>query len=283
MVFTKPFLCKSLHKKGNVEANVGYLRRNLFVPIVALPGDVEHYNRTRLFELCEKLMAERLHYIHGCPVNDLFVRDQDTLQELPHTPFIAKRLLRQQTNGYGEIILDKKHRYALDSTLRNTQLLVETYPWKVKFYNLSGTLLEEYPRMYGDDVTDSINIATSIRNVMKKPNSWHNSMLREHMSQDNPLKTYLDAAKDTSIIKKALYRFSDAMETFSYDTVLLAFQELLDRRMDVTNKYNLYACCNRVETFDPRKSQNSTGVSLDKYAILMGHSDRNEGGLRAHQ
>ncbi len=271
------------NEKGNVEANVGYLRRNLFVPIIALPADVEHYNQTELLRLCEKLMAERLHYIHRCPVNDLFVRDQEALHELPEHPFIAKKLFRQQTNGYAEVILEQKHRYSLDSSLRNTPVLVETYPWIVKFYDLHGTLLEEYPRIYGDDVTDSINIATSIRNVMKKPNSWHNSLLREHLSLDNPLKAYLDSVKDTTAIKKTLYRFSDAMETFGYDTVLMAFQELVERKMDVTNKYNLQACCNRVETFDPKMSQNSTGVSLDKYAVLMGRSDRNEGGSRAHQ
>jgi len=137
--------------------------------------------------------------------------------------------------------------------------------------------------MYGDEVTQSINIVTSIRNVIQKPNSWHNSVLRDHMDSGNPLKNYLDTIQDTNTIKKTLYRFSDAMEIFGYDTVLMAFQELVDRKMDVTNKYNLQACCNRVATFDPKISHNSTGVSLDKYAILMGHSDCNGGDSHAHQ
>jgi hypothetical protein len=144
-------------------------------------------------------------------------------------------------------------------------------------------MIEELPRIYGDEVTQSINIATSIRNVMQKPNSWHNSVLREHLDSGNPLKDYLDTIQDTSTIKKTLYRFSDAMETFGYDTVLMAFQELVDRRMDVTNKYNLQACCNRVATFDPGMSHNSTGVSLDKYAMLMGHPARDGGDPHAHQ
>jgi transposase len=271
------------NEKGNVESNVGYLRRNLFVPIVSLPADVEHYNQTELLSKCEHLMAQRIHYIHRCPVNTLFVRDRQALHELPQKAFVAKRLFRQQTNGYGEVVLDKKHRYSLDSSLRNTPVLVETYPWTVKFYDLNGTLLEELPRMYGDEVTQSINIATSIRNVIQKPNSWHNSVLRDLLDSGNPLKDYLDTIQDTNTIKKTLYRFSDAMETFGYDTVLMAFQELMDRKMDVTNKYNLQACCNRVATFDPQMSHNSTGVSLDKYAILMGHSDHHEGDSHAHQ
>ena len=271
------------NEKGNVEANVGYLRRNLFVPLVTLPSDVEQYNTKELLELCETLMAKREHHIHHCPVNALFVKDQEALHELPEKPYIARRQFRQQTNGYGEVILNTKHRYALDSSLRNTQILVETYPWHVRFYDLTGNLIEQYPRIYGDERAEAINMSTSIRNVIRKPNSWHNSQLRKHLSHDNPLKVYLDELKDTTTIKKTLYRFSDAMETFGYDTVLLAFQQLTERRLDVTNKYNLYACCNRVETFDPQKSLNSTGVSLDKYARLMGHSSSAEGGSHANQ
>ena len=229
------------------------------------------------------MMAKREHHIHHCPVNALFVKDQEALHELPEKPYIARRQFRQQTNGYGEVILNTKHRYALDSSLRNTQILVETYPWHVRFYDLTGNLIEQYPRIYGDERAEAINMSTSIRNVIRKPNSWHNSQLRKHLSHDNPLKVYLDELKDTTTIKKTLYRFSDAMETFGYDTVLLAFQQLTERRLDVTNKYNLYACCNRVETFDPQKSLNSTGVSLDKYARLMEHSSSAEGGSHAHQ
>lgn len=196
---------------------------------------------------------------------------------------MAKRLFRQRTNGYGEIVLDKKHRYSLEASLRNTQVLVETYPWTVKFYDVKGTLLEQLPRIYGDEVTQSINIATSIRNVMQKPNSWRNSVLREHLDSGNPLKDYLDGVEDTATIKKTLYRFGDAMETFGYDTVLMAFQELVERKMDVTNKYNLQACCNRVETFDPKKSRNATGIDLEKYAVLMGRSDQDRRDSHAHQ
>lgn len=70
------------HEKGNVETNVGYLRRNLFVPIVSLPVDVEHYNRTELLQQCEDLMAQRSHYAHNCPVNALFAKDQQALHVL---------------------------------------------------------------------------------------------------------------------------------------------------------------------------------------------------------
>jgi hypothetical protein len=94
---------------------------------------------------------------------------------------------------------------------------------------------------------------------------------------ENALKTYLDALQEPVDIKRTLYRFNDAMETFGYDTVLMAFQELIQRNVDVTNKFNLLACCNRVHTFDPHKSENSTGVDLNKYALLMRQPSQQQG------
>jgi hypothetical protein len=159
-------------------------------------------------------MAQRIHYIHQVPVNQLFTQERNALYELPAKPFIARRLLKQKTNGYGEVVLDKKHRYALDSSYRNSTVLVETYPWDVKVYDIDGSFLEQFPRVYGEEVSASVNIKTCIENVLKKPNSWHNSLLREYLPTENVLKTYLDALQEPVDIKRTLYRFNDAMETF---------------------------------------------------------------------
>jgi len=273
--FCNPY---SGHEKGNVESNVGYIRRNMFVPLLEIPKDVEQFNRTELLQKCEQLMANRVHYIHNQPVNDLFTEDQKALLDLPAKPFIARRILKQQTNGYAELVLGKKHRYGLSAGYRNTTVLVETYPWTIKVYDAEGRYVEEFTRIYGDEPTNSINLKTCIANVVKKPNSWGNSLLREQLSGENSLKRYLDSLRDSKAIQKALYRFSDAMETFGYDTVMLAFQELIERNVDVTNEANVLACCNRVSTFDPHKSENATGVDLSKYAALMDDGSQVEGG-----
>lgn len=60
------------HEKGSVESNVGYIRRNIFVPDLKIPEDIEEFNLTDMLYYCEKLMEKRFHYIHKVPVFDLF-------------------------------------------------------------------------------------------------------------------------------------------------------------------------------------------------------------------
>ena len=60
------------HEKGSVESNVGYIRRNIFVPELKIPEDIEEFNLTEMLYYCEKLMEKRFHYIHKVPVFDLF-------------------------------------------------------------------------------------------------------------------------------------------------------------------------------------------------------------------
>lgn len=271
------------NEKGNVESNVGYIRRNMFVPILNIPNDVEQFNRTKLIEACESLMSLRNHYIHKIPVNELFEKDQAALVELPAKPFIARRVIEKKTNGYGEVVLEKNHRYALESEYGNTTVLVETYPWHVRVYSLEGKLLESFVREYGQDITDSINMKTCISNVLKKPNSWKNSMLREKLGHQNPLCEYLDSLNHIKDLKKTLYRFHQAMEGFNYDTVLYAFQELIKRGSDVTNESNIQVYCNRIETLDPYSSENVTGVNLDKYNVLLGETTLPTRGQYANQ
>lgn len=260
------------NEKGNVESNVGYIRRNMFVPLLSLPKDVEGYNRTQLLESCEKLMEQRVHYVHKIPVNTLFEKDQAACMELPVKAFIPRRIIEKKTNGYGEVILEKTHRYALESHYSNTTVLVETYPWTVRVYKPDGTFIESFEREYGEEVTDSINMRTCISNVLKKPNSWKNSMFREKLGQKNPLVDYLDGLAPAPEMKKTLYRFHQALESYSYDTVLYAFQELIKRGCDVTSEANIHIYCNRIETFNPDSCDNATGVNLEKYDVLLkGH------------
>lgn len=60
------------HEKGSVESNVGYIRRNIFVPDLKIPEDIEEFNLTEMLYYCEKLMEKRFHYKHKVPVFDLF-------------------------------------------------------------------------------------------------------------------------------------------------------------------------------------------------------------------
>jgi transposase len=258
------------HEKGNVEANVGYVRRNLFTPLITIPHDVETYNRTELFSLCENLMADRMHYLHKVPVNELFEQDKKALLELPGVHFKARKILQVKTNGYAEVVLDNIHRYTMDSNYRDMPVLVETWPWTVKVYDAQGVFLEEFEREYSEKRTGSIHLKTCINNVVKKPGSWPNSIFRSKLSDGNPFVQYMDGIADIQQKKMILRRFKEAMNQYDYETVRAAFTELALRKADMTKSSNVTLCCCRAKSGTLNTSRNPTGVDLNKYSRLTG-------------
>jgi len=264
------------HEKGNVEGNVGYIRRNLFVPMLELPEDIESYNTKELFELCEGLMGKRIHYIHRIPVNTLFEEDRKALLELPEEQFMARRIMTVKTNGYGEIILGGTHHYTVDSIYRNDVVLVETWPWTVKVYDLSGKLIESFEREYSEARTDSISMKTSINAIIRKPGSWSNSIFRENIGTENPFRVYMDSLADTVHRKNIVTRFRNALNEYDYETVLAAFTEMTGRNADMTKEANVLTCCCRISAGTLNTSSNTTGVDLNKYRVLMMQEAANE-------
>lgn len=185
------------NEKGNVEAQVGFIRRNLFTPEISIPNNIEKYNKEVLFDLCnQKIMANRSHYIKGIPVNELFKDDEEALSELPQKAFIARRVFPLKTNGYGEITLAGKHIYSLPNRYRNQVVNVSTSAWTVDVYDLEGLLLETFERAYGSERTETITLKTNINNVLRKPNYWLNSKLREDLVNENIFVDYIDSISD---------------------------------------------------------------------------------------
>ncbi|NCD06504.1 MAG: IS21 family transposase [Spirochaetia bacterium] len=264
--FTNPY---SGYEKGNVESNVGYIRRNLFTPEIKLPRDVELYNKTKLFEVCEALMNKREHYIKKMPVNELFDESRNKLSDLPAKAFVARRVLKYKANGYNEIILEAKHVYTLSKLYRNEYVTVVTTAWKVDVYNIEGEFIESFERQYGNERTEIINLRTSINNVIKKPNSWGNSKLRKDLVNENKLIDYVDSLKKNSEISKVFNNLKESIDLYGFDTAIEASYHLIELKREMT-KTNLLMYCQRLGTYNPYSCENVTNVDLNKYNILNG-------------
>jgi len=94
---------ESGHEKGNVEAKIGYTRRNLFVPEPAF-DDIEDYNRTLLSLHASK--AQESHYKKLLPIKDLFEEDTRAFLPLPRTAFDPVRYDYLKADGYGKVRID---------------------------------------------------------------------------------------------------------------------------------------------------------------------------------
>jgi hypothetical protein len=84
------------NEKGNVENKVGYLRRNLLVPVPRF-DDLRTFNQ-RLLERCDEDM-NRPHYKKETLIADLFAEDRTRFLPLP-TMYINLNLLSPSSTSY---------------------------------------------------------------------------------------------------------------------------------------------------------------------------------------
>ena len=106
------------NEKGSVENAVGFLRRNVMVP---LPNAESHAQLTRfMLSRCDRI-AEDPHYRKGKPVRDLFARDREAMASMPGTRFDACRWEVRKADGEGCVSVDS-HRYLAGPSWRGWTL-----------------------------------------------------------------------------------------------------------------------------------------------------------------
>lgn len=98
---------QSGNEKGSVENAVGFLRRNVMVPLL----NAESYAQLSRFMLsrCDEI-ARRPHYRLKTPVGDLFADERALMQRLPSRPFDACRWEVRKADKEGVVEVDS-HRY----------------------------------------------------------------------------------------------------------------------------------------------------------------------------
>jgi len=261
------------HEKGNVESNVGYIRRNLYTPLITLPQDIESFNTGKLFSLCNSLMDTRMHYIKKFPVTKLFEDDKQVMSALPSKAFKAIRQFPVKVNGYSEVVLEKKHLYKLGHVYRHKSVIVVTSAWKVQVYDVNGNFIESFDRQYGNERTETASLRTTINTVINKPNSWYNSRLRQGLGDTNLLVQYIDSQKENKHVSHIFREIKKTLELYDFDMALHAAEQLIETRQKLTTS-NLIMFCSRLQTGSPDLCINSTGVDLNQYNLLM--SSKNE-------
>ena len=110
-------------EKGNVENKVGYLRRNLLVPMPEF-SSLEDFNKQLLKE-CD-LDHERSHYLNGKLISELLEEDKKAFKPLPRIEFETARYMPVRTNKYGQFKLHKgRHTYSASPALCEEEICVK--------------------------------------------------------------------------------------------------------------------------------------------------------------
>ncbi|AEJ38736.1 Integrase catalytic region [Sulfobacillus acidophilus TPY] len=206
------------HEKGNVEANIGYLRRHVMVP----PPILQSWDGANDAALAQApTLWTRPHYKKGLPIAELFETDRKALRALPTNPFHPVRYLRVQTDGYGKFRLDAHHWYSSGPEWARQELVVAIGAFTVVPYTPDGTPITRHDRQYGETRTDTIDPRTTLHRLSRSPGAFRNSPLRGNLPE--PLVTTLDtyARQD---LKGCLQALADVTERYGFDLAIQALE-----------------------------------------------------------
>jgi len=186
-VFCNPY---SGHEKGNVENKVGYLRRNLLVPVPEF-RDMDEYNR-ELFQRCEEDM-NRAHYSKGVSIKSLFDEDLKALNPLPEKEFEVESYESVKVDSYGKFTLNNgKHSYSASPSLACKRVtIVKTYK-EIKVLDKEMREVVVHKRLYGKEKQESVDWLVYLKQLSRKPRALKYSGIYQMLPES--IRGWLDKA-----------------------------------------------------------------------------------------
>lgn len=132
------------NEKGNVENKVGYSRRNAFVPVPSI-ASFDEFN-DYLWEWCEK-DAQREHYKHKVPIQNLWEEEAGSLLALPEYPFSVFRYTALSVSKYGFVTVEN-NKYGLNPELSGKTVQAKIFNDRIEFF-YEHQPVGAYQRSYG--------------------------------------------------------------------------------------------------------------------------------------
>ena len=166
---------RSGHEKGSVENAVGFIRRNLMVPVPEAL-DLATLNR-RLLAGCDALL-DGGHYRAGVPIRELLADDLAALLPLPGTRFDCVRWERRRADREGRVEVDGT-RYCAGPYWHGRWMLVGLRADTVEILDERGRHAATLPRSWPGNGETVFDPATLIPAVTARPRSWGQSLLRK--------------------------------------------------------------------------------------------------------
>lgn len=216
------------HEKGNVENKVGFIRRNLLVPMPQLTN-CESFNKS----LLDRCMATsgKPHWIKGEPESQLFVEDRFAMLGLPGKPFGVVRYTTPVADKKGKVQVDGPHLYSTDPIFANREMIVGLGATKIYVYDDAGAFVCKHPRAYGSAPTDTSDPGSQLHLLCMKPGGWRNSQVRASLSDD--LRAYMDSLGEEELKEELrLLRDQTAMSGWSATLQAVELAHSATNRMD---------------------------------------------------
>jgi transposase len=248
------------HEKGNVEAKVGYHRRNMLVPIPQFES-ISQFNKD-LLDLCEE-DGGRDHYRKEATHNELFEKDRQALLKLSAAPFDPSRYERIKTNGYGKFILDGLYEYSVSPKYVDCYVMVKITANYVVPLDESLREITTHERLYGAVKQSSMNWLPYLTQLARFPGALKYTGIYKMLP--DPLRQYMDGLNKNQKGKiiSAIAKFS---EQSGFESAVDTVSEALQYKItDIDSLTNLHSWLN-LKIIDPKPIKLPPAVpKLEKY------------------
>ncbi len=179
------------HEKGNVEAKVGYHRRNFLVPVPRFES-LQDFNR-KLLQKCD-LDMQREHYLHNSTIAKLFKEDKSALLSLPSVSYDVCQYISVHTNAYAKFSLNNgTHTYSTAPRYPSSTVLVKITAHEVIPLDDSQREIVRHRRLYGSTKQESMNWIPYLTQLSRRPGALKYSGIYGMLP--DPLKNYLEGCK----------------------------------------------------------------------------------------
>jgi transposase len=163
-IFCNP---NSGHEKGSVENKVGFLRRNLFVPVPEIK-DMNGFNKELLGKCWQDM--NRIHYKKNKLISELFKEDIMALKSLPAKSFDVFKLKKGIADKYGKVKYEKKL-YSTAPAFAQREVWIKASANEIEVLDDKYRIIQKHRRLYGEQA-ESINWVPYIELMAKRPNSF---------------------------------------------------------------------------------------------------------------
>ena len=209
-------------EKGNVENAVGFLRRNLMVPM----PNAESYRKLTSWMLsrCDEI-AWNTHYRKDVPISDLFAGEKTRMLPLPRVPYDACRWVTRRADREGNVEIDS-NRYLAGPSWRGWTLEVGLRAFQVEIRTQDGRFVAKLPRAYGRAAQTVRNPASLLPALARKSRAWGESPIRGDFPEK--LRLAIDAM-DSKTRQRTFRLLAKAGDAYGFDAAAKAGEHIVEQ------------------------------------------------------
>lgn len=209
-------------EKGNVENAVGFLRRNLMVPM----PNAESYRKLTSWMLsrCDEI-AGNTHYRKDVPISDLFAGEKTRMLPLPRVPYDACRWVTRRADREGNVEIDS-NRYLAGPSWRGWTLEVGLRAFQVEIRTQDGRFVAKLPRAYGRAAQTVRNPASLLPALARKSRAWGESPIRGDFPEK--LRLAIDAM-DSKTRQRTFRLLAKAGDAYGFDAAAKAGEHIVEQ------------------------------------------------------